>query len=382
MVKIVVMGAGRVGQAIARDLAGSGTHRVTAVDWSADALGPLAREGLRTVEANLADRGRVASLAAEHDLVVGAGPARLGFAMLETVIDAGRNMVDISFFAEDPFELDGLARRRRVVAIVDAGISPGLSNVLYGNALASLGAVQRFVCYVGGLPASPAGRMGYKAPFAPADVIELYTRPARHVRDGSPTTDPALSLRTSMAFPDVGTFEAALTDGLRTMMRETGVSEMREMTLRYPGHFDQVSLLRDLGLFDREPITVGGQEVSPRAVTECLLGPHWAFDSGEADVTLLLVEIDIDIGRGRKRYVHRLIDYYDGVTGTSAMARTTGYTCTAIAELVASGGYARRGMSAPEDVGRAPGCCEWIRRHLAKRGIVIDVQEESIPRGG
>ena len=373
--KIVVLGAGRVGQAIARDLATSGEHQVTAVDRSPEALGPLAREQVRTVEADLADRRRVAALAVEHDLVVGAGPARLGFATLETVIDAGRNMVDISFFAEDPFALDPLARRRRVVAVVDAGISPGLSNILYGNARASLGPVRRFVCYVGGLPASPAGPMRYKAPFAPSDVIELYTRPARHVRDGMQREDPALSLRTAVEFPGVGALEAALTDGLRTMLRETDVAEMREMTLRYPGHLDQVLLLRDLGLLDSQPLAVGDREMSPRAVTERLLVRHWAFDPGEADIALMRVEIDID---GQvQRHVYRLMDRYDRETGTSAMARTTGYTCTAVVGLVASGRYADTGITPPEDVGRARGCCERILRHLAERGIRLDVQQEA-----
>jgi saccharopine dehydrogenase-like NADP-dependent oxidoreductase len=376
--RIVVMGVGRIGGAIARDLVRSGAGQITAVDLSADALAPLAGEGIQIHRADLADRARVAAIAAEHDLVIGAGPASLGFATLKTVVDRGRNVVDISFFAEDPFILDELARERGAVAVVDAGVSPGLSNVLYGNAVASLGSVRRFVCYVGGLPAHPHGPMSYKAPFAPSDVIELYTRPARHVRDSVPRTDPALSLRVEMAFPNAGMLEAALTDGLRTMLRETDVSEMREMTLRYPGHFDQILLLRDLGFFDSSPVALGGQDVSPRAVTEHVLRSHWAFTPGEADVTLLQVEIDVDACGDTKRYVHHMIDRYDRATDTSSMARTTGHTCTAIASLVASGRYAQVGVSAPEDVGRTPGCCQLILSYLAERGVAVDVWEETI----
>jgi lysine 6-dehydrogenase len=374
-VKIVVLGVGRVGGAIARDLARSGAGQVTAVDVSADALAPFAGEGIQVHQADLADRARVAAIAAEHDLVIGAGPASLGFATLKTVIDTGRNVVDISFFAEDPFVLDELARDRGVVAVVDAGVSPGLSNVLFGNAAASLGSVRRFVCYVGGLPERPDGPMRYKAPFAPSDVIELYTRPARHVRDTVPRTDPALSLRVEMEFPHAGMLEAALTDGLRTMLRQTDVPEMREMTLRYPGHFDQILLLRDLGFFDSSPCE---QDVSPRAITEHLLRSHWAFTPGEADVTLLQVEIDVDAGDDMKRYVYCMIDRYDRATDTSSMARTTGYTCTAIAGLVGSGRYAQVGVSAPEDVGRTPGCCQSILSYLAERGVTLDVWEETI----
>lgn len=376
--KIAVLGAGRVGRAIASDLARGDAHRVTAVDRSADALAPLEREDVRVECADLADHARVAAIATEHDLVIGAGPARLGFATVRAVIDAGTNVVDISFFAEDPFALDDLARERGVVAVVDAGVSPGLSNVLYGSAVASLGPVRRFVCYVGGLPAAPAGRMRYKAPFAPSDVLELYTRPARHVQDGVTRTDPALSMRGEVAFPAVGTLEAALTDGLRTLLRETDVWEMREMTLRYPGHFDQILLLRDLGFFGESPIAVGTREVCPRAVTEQLLFPDWAFEPGEADVTILRVEIDVDGEGGPVRRTHELIDRHDPATGASAMARTTGYTCAAVAALVGSGRYAHVGVSAPEDVGRAPGCCRAILAYLAERGVVLEEREEAV----
>jgi saccharopine dehydrogenase-like NADP-dependent oxidoreductase len=377
-VKIVVLGAGRVGRAIARDLAGSERGRVTAVDVSAEALAPLEREGIRVEQADLADRSKVAALAAEHDLVVGAGPARLGFATLETVIDTGRSVVDISFFEEDPFRLDALARSRRVVAAVDAGVSPGLSSMLCGYEQATSGRVLRFVCYVGGLPTSPTGPMRYRAPFAPSDVIELYTRPARHVRDGRVRTDPALSLRTELTVPEIGPLEAFLTDGLRTMLREDGVPEMREMTLRYPGHVAQIALLRELGFFAREPIDVAGQSVSPRVVTERLLFPHWEFRPDEEDLTVLRVEIDVETAGRRLRRAWHLLDRYDASTGTSSMARTTGYTCTAVVDLVASGAYARSGIAAPEDIGRAPGCFERVVRHLADRGIALGLSEAAV----
>jgi len=375
---IVVMGAGRVGRAIARDLAGGGKHRVTAADVSAAALVPLEREGLRVVQADLSDAATVAALATEHDFVVGAGPAKLGFRTVRTVIEAGRSLVDISFFEEDPLPLDGLARERGVVAVVDAGIAPGLPNVLFGHVAAGPGRVTRFVCYVGGLPATPSGPMRYKAPFAPKDVIELYTRPARHVQEGRPRTDPALILRSRMDFPEVGTLEAFLTDGLRTMLRED-VPEMREMTLRYPGHIDQVVLLRDLGFFEAEPRRVGDRTVVPRELTESLLFPAWEFAPGEEDVTVLRVEIDVEDGGKRRRRTWETIDRYDRATGTSSMARTTGYTCTGVVDLVTGGRYSKPGLSAPEDVGRAPGCCERVLAHLAQRGVVLAEREEPLP---
>jgi len=377
-VRIVVLGAGRVGRAIVRDLSRQVEVAVTAVDRDAAALEAVRPFAARTVEADLAETDAVGRLAAEHDLVVGAGPAVLGHRTLAAVIDAGRNVVDISFFAEDPFDLDAAARARGVVAVVDAGVAPGLASILYGKLDIAPGAVSRFVCYVGGLPETPSGPFRYKAPFAPSDVIELYTRPARHRAQGEERTDPALSFRQPLDFPGVGPLEAVLTDGLRTLLRDTYVPEMREMTLRYPGHVEQMLLLRDMGLFDTGTVEVEGVSVRPRALTERLLFPLWEFAPGEGDVTVMRVEVDVAARGGVTRHQYDLLDRFDRETGTSSMARTTGYTCTSVARLVASGRYARAGVSAPEDIGRAPGCCGAVLDDLAERGVRLQERRQPV----
>ena len=132
--RVVVLGAGRVGNAIARDLAEQGSWEVTVADRSPEALGRLSGvAGLRVVEADLARPEVVATTVAGHDLVVGAVPGPMGFATLRAVIEAGVNTVDISFFEQDPFELNQVAARRGVVAVVDCGVAPGLSNMILGN---------------------------------------------------------------------------------------------------------------------------------------------------------------------------------------------------------------------------------------------------------
>ncbi|MDH3290757.1 MAG: saccharopine dehydrogenase NADP-binding domain-containing protein [Gemmatimonadota bacterium] len=376
--RVVVLGAGRVGQAIALDLAASG-FAVAATDSDPMALAPLAARGLATVRADLADRDAVVQLVAEFDLVVGALPAALGYRTVEAVIDAGRAIVDISFFEEDPFGLDALARERGVVAVVDAGVAPGLSNIIYGHFAAGADRVRRLVCYVGGLPAEPSGLMRYKAPFSPADVIELYTRPARYRTGGVLTTVPALSEITSLDVPGVGSLEAFLTDGLRSLLREDHVPEMREMTLRYPGHVQQMLLLREIGLLSTAPLTVGSTRISPRAVVTTLLFPLWEFAPGEPDLTVLHVEIDVEQGGSAERHTFDLLDRHDAESGTSSMARTTGYTCTAIVQLVADGTYGRTGVSAPEDVGRVEGCFDRVRSYLEARGVRLTETRSPLP---
>lgn len=376
--RVVVLGAGRVGRAMAVDLAASG-FAVTAADRDPAALAVLAARGIETVTADVGDRDAVGELVARCELVVGAVPAALGYSTLETVIAAGRSIVDISFFEQNPFDLDALARERGVVAVVDAGVAPGLSNAIYGHLADRFDRVDRFTCYVGGLPAVPSGLMRYKAPFSPADVIELYTRPARYRSGGMLVTAPALSDITPLEVPGVGPLEAFLTDGLRSLLREEHVPEMREMTLRYPGHARQILLLRELGLFGTAPLAVGSIRVPPRDVAAALLFPLWEFAPGEPDLTVLRVEVDVARGGSTERITYDMLDHYDAQSDTSSMARTTGFMGTAILHLVADGTFARLGVSAPEDVGRAEGCFDRVRHYLEARGVRLTEIRAPLP---
>lgn len=377
--KIVVLGAGRVGSAIAADLVAEVDFEVTVVDRSAAALERLSSgPAARTVEADLADPSRVRALAGDHDLVVGAVPAHMGYRTVEAAIEAGRHVVDISFFEEDPFGLDALAREREVVAVMDAGVSPGLSNIILGYQEAVADRVSRYVCYVGGLPVDRGGLFQYKAPFSPADVIEVYTRPARYKAGGEIRTDPALSGSEELEVPGVGALEALLTDGLRTLLADDAVPDMRELTLRYPGHADQMRLLAQMGLFDTAPVELDGVKVIPRDLTTRLLFPLWEFGPEEADLTALRVEVDATAGGKTERHVYDMLDRYDRDTDTSSMARTTGYTCTAIVQLVARGQYTHVGISPPEFVGRETACFEQVVRYLEERGVVLTHSVEPV----
>jgi saccharopine dehydrogenase-like NADP-dependent oxidoreductase len=381
-VKVIVLGGGRVGSAIAADLAAGGEFDVTVADRSRAALERVQSVAVaRTVEADLSAPERVRQLAGEHDLAVSAVPAQMGYRVVEAAIEASRHVVDISFLEEDPFQLDEQARRRGVIAVMDAGVSPGLSNLILGYLEATAERVDRYVCYVGGLPEDRSGLFQYKAPFSPADVIEVYTRPARYKAGGVVRTAPALSDTTNVEVPGVGRLEAFLTDGLRTLLADDGVPDMREMTLRYPGHAGQMALLRDMGLFATDPLELEGATIRPRDVTTRLLFPFWEFQPGEADITVLRVEVDAVRGGTAERHVFDLFDRYDAATDTSSMGRTTGYTCTAIVRLLARGQYTHLGVSPPERVGQAPGCFERIVEDLAARGVALQHTVEPIEEG-
>ncbi len=380
--RVVVLGAGRVGSAMVRDLAAAGEFEVRAVDRSPEVLAQVAdTPGVATLVADLAEPATVAQAVGDADLVVGAVPGALGFATLRTVLECGKDVVDISFFPEDPFLLHQLATRGGCVALVDCGVAPGCDNIILGRCLAEMETVRSFSCYVGGLPVARQWPWEYKAPFSPTDVLAEYTRPARLRRDGRQVVLPALAEVELVEVPGIGTLEAFLTDGLRTLLVTTDVPTMVEKTMRYPGHADKIRLLRETGFLAETPIEVPGGTVRPIDVTARLLFPAWQLAPGEEDLTVLRVVVE---GRQDGRSVRRqweLVDRYDRSTGTTSMARTTGYTCTAAVRAVARGLFRRPGVWAPEALGTDKACYDFVMAELAARKIAFRETIDVAPHG-
>ncbi len=371
-VKVMLLGAGRVGRAIALDLKNEPRFRVTVVDRRMEALRALQDEtGVDVICADIQDLSSIPKLVANADLVVGALPGFMGYRTLEAIIRAGKDVVDISFFPEDPWRLDALAREQGVTAVVDCGVAPGLSNILGGYAASQLDRVEQYICYVGGLPEVRKWPYEYKAVFSPTDVIEEYTRPARVVEHGRMVFKPALSEVERIELPGVDTLEAFLTDGLRTLVHTLDAPFMKEKTLRYPGHAELMRIFRESGFFDDAPIEVQGHLIRPRQLTERLLFDQWKLAEGEHDLTVMRVVVVGKQDGAPVQYTFDLLDRYDDVMGVTSMARTTGFTCAIVARMVAFGQYHRPGLSPPEYLGLTPGLFDVLMREYARRGIHV-----------
>jgi saccharopine dehydrogenase-like NADP-dependent oxidoreductase len=147
---------------------------------------------------------------------------------------------------------------------------------------------------------------------------------------------------------------------------------MKEKTLRYPGHIEKMAVLREGGFFDETEIVVGGCAVRPIDFTAALLFPNWKMGPGEADITVLRVQVD---GRqdGREvSHVFELFDRYDPQTGTLSMARTTGYTATAAVRMLSEGLYREPGIAPPELVGRHEEPFDFMMRCLRDRQVICE----------
>ncbi len=377
--KIIVLGSGLVGAPMACDLARDAKFEVTVADISVESLQKChADRAIRTIQADLSDPDKVKELVAGHDVVLSAVPGFLGYQTLRAVIDAGKNAVDIAFFPEDAFMLDESAKKKGITAIVDCGVAPGMSNLLVGHVHHLLDKTQSALIYVGGLPEVRVWPWEYKAVFSPIDVIEEYVRPARYVENGKLVVRPALSDPEYLNLPGVSSLVAFNSDGLRTLVRTLEIPNMKEKTLRYPGHIEKIAVLRESGFFSQEPVDIHGARIRPIDLTARLLFPIWKLQPGETDLTVMQVVVEGEKDGGKVRHTYDMLDRFDLANDVHSMARTTGYTATAAVRLIASGLYSRQGIIPPEYVGEEPRCVEFMLKELAERGVIYKHKLENM----
>jgi saccharopine dehydrogenase-like NADP-dependent oxidoreductase len=352
----------------------AGNHETTAIDVSTDNFSRLKEKGVRTRQADLAVPGEITEQVGEFDLVIGALPGFMGYSAMRDVILAGKNMVDISFMPENYLGLNKLALEHHVAVVADCGVAPGMGNLILGYHNRRM-KVDRFRCYVGGLPLVREWPYEYRAVFSPIDVIEEYTRPARYVENGHLVTREALSDLELIQFPTVGSLEAWNSDGLRSLLDTMDIPNMIEKTLRYPGTTEKIKVLRETGFFSYEEISIGDKKIRPIDFTAGLLFPKWKLKEGEGDLTVMKIILNGEEDGRKTEYIYDLYDEYDLETDTISMARTTGYTCTAVASLLLEGKIMRKGVLPPEHLGEEKGIFEAVIEYLRERGIFYQVEQ-------
>ncbi len=376
---IIVLGCGLVGGPMAIDLARDKKFNVTVADKNKESLEIIEQKSaVSIIQIDLSDTTNVTSLVKKYDFVISAVPGFMGFQTLRAIIEAGKDVVDIAFFPEDMFELDNLAKQKGVMAISDIGVAPGMSNLLVGYADHMLDKTEKAVIYVGGLPKVRELPFEYKAVFSPVDVIEEYTRLARYIENGKEIIKPALSDPELLNFEGLGTLEAFNSDGLRSLAKTIDAPNMIEKTLRYPGHIEIMRILRNTGFFSKDKIEISGVKISPLEFTSKLLFPKWKLEEGEEDITIMKIMVEGWKEGKQMRYTYNLFDRYDPVTKIHSMARTTGYTATMALRMLTKGLYKRKGVSAPEFIGKQPECVEFMLKGLEERGVVYKEMVEVI----
>jgi lysine 6-dehydrogenase len=380
--KVLVVGCGNIGSVAAEDLAKSMNSVEIVV---ADREGAKAKEVAERIGENnvfwiqldATKRDEIAKALKDFDLAMGFLPGKLGYHLAEACIDLKKDLVDVSYMAENPLALNDKAAKAGVTIIPDCGLAPGISNILVGHAAGKLDEVCTIRIMVGGLPEKPVPPLDYIITWSPESLIDEYTRKAKIVKEGKIVEVEALSGLEDVEFPNVGVLEAFYTDGLRTLPYTVrNVNVMWEKTLRYPGHAEKIGLLKALGFFDEEPISVDGVSLAPRRLTVKLFERQLRRPEIR-DIVAMKVEVSGIKNDKHVCHVYHLLDRYDEKHGITAMARTTAYPASIIAQLILKKAVKEKGVVPPEKLGMNEEFFSTFLSELEKRGIKITEKEIS-----
>lgn len=380
--RFLVLGAGAQGSACALDLARTrGVEKVILADQDVRKprafLQPYVGNSieLRPLDAKVADQVR--SVMREVDAVACALPYYFNAPMTKLAIECGVHFCDLggnTDIVDQQVAFGAEAQTAGVSVVPDCGLAPGMVNILAQGGIDALDATDSVRMFVGGLPQHPHPPLNYQVVYSLEGVIDYYTTPVLVLEKGAVAEKEALTELESVAFPaPLGTLEAFLTAGGVSRMPyqyQGKIASMTYKTLRYPGHAHLVRAMRDLGLFDTEPINVHGWMVSPREVFIATAGPHLAAGTDGGDLVALRVVITGSQSGKPKTITYELLDYQDDAAGVTAMMRTTGYSLAAVARLQVEG-VIRPGARTPYEC--VP--VDAYVRTLGERGIRIERRE-------
>ncbi|MFL6336355.1 MAG: saccharopine dehydrogenase C-terminal domain-containing protein [Pyrinomonadaceae bacterium] len=377
--KVLVLGAGRMGLGAAYDLAhnSEGVELVTVADVDegrARAVAETLRDGrVRPAQVDVEDRGRVVELMRGHDAALSCVTYFHNLGLARAAVEARTHFCDLggnNTVVDAELALDEEARAAGVNIVPDCGLAPGMVSVLAAHGAARFEQLDEIHIRVGGLPQTPRPPLDYQIVFSVEGLINEYVERARVIRGGELVEVESMTELESLDFPEpYGRMEAFQTSGGTSTLPETFLGKVRELdykTIRYPGHCERFKLLIDLGLARSEAVEVGGAPVPPRRLLGELLNRHLPSDG--PDLVFIRLEFAGELkGGGARRLRYDIIDRFDPSTSLSAMQRTTAFPASLVAQMMARGETTRRG-AVPQERCIPP---DAFVAALAARGINI-----------
>ncbi len=352
--KILVLGAGRMGLGAAYDLAhnSEGVAAVTVADIDEG----RARAVVETVNSprlaaasiDVSDHAAVVALMRGHDACISCVTYSYNLGLARAAIEARTNFCDLggnNAVVDAELALDAEARDAGINIIPDCGLAPGMVSVLAAHGAARFDTLEAIHIRVGGLPQTPRPPLNYQIVFSVEGLINEYVERARVIREGKIIEVDSMTEveRLDFAAP-FGRMEAFQTSGGTSTLPETFLGRLQELdykTIRYPGHCERFKLMIDLGLTSSEEIEFDGARVTPRRVFGERLVRHLPAD--EPDAVLVRLEFRGASNGARKRLRYDIVDLFDARTGLSAMMRTTAFPASIIAQMMAQGRTTKKG---------------------------------------
>jgi saccharopine dehydrogenase-like NADP-dependent oxidoreductase len=381
--KILVIGCGNIGFVVARDLAGNlASADVVLADVdearATEAACRINRANVSCIRLDASNKTELIEALSRFDLAVGALPGSMGYQVCRAAVAAKTNLVDVSYMPEDVMTLNKEASQAHISLLPDYGMSPGLGNILAGHAISKLDNVESVHMLNGGLPEKPLPPLGYVITWSVNDLIDMYNRKVNIVRNGKTVQVEPLSGLEETDFPGVGKLEAFYTDGLRTLLNTVkGCGDMWEKTLRYPGHVEKIKLLKTLGFFEEKPVQIGKISVSPKELTAKLFEKRLK-KKDVPDIVIMRIQVTGKQNDKQVSFTYHVFESADKKLHVTAMARTTAYTTSAAAQLMAKGMITEKGVIPPETLGMDGRLYGGFMRIMKAHGIVATETKKTL----
>lgn len=255
--RVVVLGAGKIGVAVASLLVGSGDYIVTLADNDSEALAHRAPEGVRTAVVDVHDPAALRGALAGNQIVVVALPFYLNLRVAEAARAEGVHYFDLTEDVATARAVRALGEGAATVFVPQCGLAPGFVSMVAMELVDRFDEVTDVHLRVGALPQFPNNALKYNLTWSIDGLINEYCNPCEAVVDGQLATVPPLEGHEHFSLDGVA-YEAFSTSGGVGTLCETLAGRVRNLdykTVRYPGHRDLMRfLVRDLKLGERRDL--------------------------------------------------------------------------------------------------------------------------------
>ena len=376
--KILVLGAGRMGFGAVYDLAHNspGVESVSVADSDFKKAENVAQAinspKVSAIELDVSDFAKTLAAMDEHDAAISCVNYWFNLALSRAAIKTRCNFCDLggnNYVVDEQLALDEEAKVAEINIIPDCGLAPGMVSLLAMHGAKRFDEIEEIHIRVGGLPQNPSPPLDYQLVFSVEGLINEYIEKARVIRNGEIAEVESMTELENLSFDGFPALEAFQTSGGTSTLPDTFLGKIKELdykTIRYAGHCEKFKTMIDLGLCSSEEMLVDYAKITPRKVFGEVLTKNLPAD--EPDYVLVRLEFVGKTGGKTKGLRYDIIDKFDERTGLSAMMRTTAFPASIIAQMMAKGEVLARGATPQE---KAIDAGEFVAE-LERRNIRIE----------
>ena len=339
--QLTLVGAGKIGEAIATLLGETGDYRLRVIDRDQARIGAFRHAGLQVDSCDLDASSNLAPLLGGEEMVISACPYHLTPVIAAAAKAAGAHYFDLTEDVESTRAVKRLALGADTAFVPQCGLAPGFISIAAHSSSRGFESLRDLRMRVGALPIYPSNALKYNLTWSTDGLINEYCNPCEAIVDGQLREVPALEEIEEFSLDGVN-YEAFNTSGGLGTLCETlagRVDNLNYKTVRYPGHRDIVKMLiRDLRLGMHRQLL---KEVLEAAI------PMTAQD-------LVLIFVTATGQKGgrltQETFVRKVYGREVGGKYLSAIQLTTAAGICAMVDLMAEGKLGRRGFIRQEQV--------------------------------